>query len=127
MGLFDLFRKKEERPNRTNTEWFDVAASLSGTLWTLLQTHPEMLASTYSRVVLRDDWSVGIACDKRSPEKVLSAGEVSFVFLREDQRAYDNWTNGLRKIPDAVFQKIETERFAKVLVRKLAQTVDVVD
>ena len=127
MSLFDLFRKQKKRTNRANSEWIDVTANLSGTLWTLLHSHPEMLANPYSRVVLRDDWAVGIACDKRPPDKVLGVGEVSFVFLREDQSAYDNWINGLRNIPDAVFQKIETEQFAKALVHKLAQTVDVAD
>ena len=126
MGLFDLFRRPKPAA-RSDTEWFDVAANLSGTLWTMLHEHPEMLANPYARVVLFESWSVGIACDKPPPDKILGKGQVSFVFLREDANAYENWIKGLRAIPDEFFQKIETETFAKVLVRKLAQTVQVVD
>ena len=93
----------------------------------MLHEHPEMLANPYARVVLFESWSVGIACDKPPPDKILGKGQVSFVFLREDENAYENWIKGLRAIPDEFFQKIETETFAKVLVRKLAQTVQVVD
>ncbi len=126
MGLFDFFRKPK-RVSHPNAEWVEVTANLAGTLWTMLHTHPEMLASPYARVVLRDDWSVGIACDKRPPDKLLGSGDVSFVFLREDQAAYERWVNGLRDIPSPFFQQIETEQFARFLVHRLAQTVDVLD
>jgi hypothetical protein len=126
MGLFDLFQKQKPS-TRSDTEWFEVAANLSGTLWTLLHEHPELAANPYARVVLFEDWSVAIFCDKPPPHKILSKGQVSFVFLREDAAAYDNWVKGLRSIPDPFFQKIETETFAKVLVRKLSQTIQVVD
>jgi hypothetical protein len=126
MGFFGFGRKSASPKPPAGGEWIGVAAHLAGALWTLLNTHPEMLTSPYARAVLRHDWGVGIASDKRDPKQILGKGDVSFVFLREDQAAFATWVEGI-KSGSPMFQQIETEQFAKALVRKLMQTVNVVD
>ena len=123
MGLFDLFSKKPVR----QIEWHDVAASFAGTLWIALHQEPKLLANPLARVVLHDDWSVGIACDKRSPDAILGERDVSFAFFREDDDAYQRWLNGIRPTNSAIFQQFATEEFARFLVQRLAEGVQVVD
>ncbi len=125
MALFGLFGKKKAQPDAL--AWAEVAGKLSGTLWHLMQTDPKMLASPYARVVLRNDWNVGIAADRRDPDKLLGPSDVSFVLLQEDRSALTEWVNELRSNPSPVFQQIATEEYAKKLVRVLMSNVDVVD
>ena len=83
MGLFGIFGKKEQ----SAPSWTNVAGQLSSMLWHFLQTDPELLASPYSRVVLRKDWSVVIANDKRDPDRLIGSEDLSFVFFREESAA----------------------------------------
>lgn len=125
MGLFGLFGKKNPQPD--GLAWAEVAGKLAGTLWHLMQTDPKMLASPYARVVLRDDWNVGIAADPRDPNKLLGPNDISFVLLREDHAALEEWVNELRSNQGPMFQQIATEQYAKKLVRVLMSNVSVVD
>lgn len=125
MGLFGLFGKKKPQPDAL--AWAEVASKLAGTLWHLMQTDPKMLASPYARVVLRDDWNVGIAADHRDPTKLLGANDISFVLLQEDRAALEEWVNELRSNQSPMFQQIATESYAKKLVRVLMSNVTVVD
>jgi hypothetical protein len=103
LGLFG--KKKQPAPQ---ADWVGVAAKLSGTLWHLMQTDPKMLANPFARVVLRDDWSVGIAADKRDPDKLLGTHDVCFVFLQEDRAAFADWINELKADSTPMFQQIAT-------------------
>lgn len=123
MALFGLFGKIPPK----GADWPAVAGQLSGMLWHLLATEPKILASPYARVVLRKDWTVFIASDKRDPKYILGWGDVSFVFFQEEQAALAKWVEGLKSIPYPRFQQIETEEFAKALVRALMKTVEVVE
>ena len=125
MALFGLFGKKKQT---ASTEiWIDVAAKLSGTLWHLMQTDPRILASPFARVVLRDDWNVGIFSDKRDPEKLLGTHDVCFVFLQEDATALAHWVDELKSHSSPLFQQAATEQYAKKLVRVLMANVQVAD
>lgn len=125
MGFFGLFGKN--KPQSNALAWADVTGKLAGTLWRLMQTDPKMLASPYARVVLRDDWNVGIAADYREPAKLLGPHEVSFVLLQEDRSALKEWVDELRSNQSPIFQQIATEQYAKKLVRVLMSNVTVVD
>lgn len=125
MGLLGLFGKKKPQPDAL--AWAEVASKLSGTLWHLMQTDPKMLASPYARVILRDDWNLGIAADRREPDKLLGPNDVSFVLLQEDRSALEEWVNELQSNQSPVFQQIATEQYAKKLVRVLMSNVTVVD
>ena len=122
MGLFDFF-KTTEKTQPDEMAWVEVAGKIAGTIWHLLQNDPKMLASPLARVLLRDDWNVGLANSQFDPEKVLGAHDITIVFLREDQVAYDKWVGGL-KTDSPTFQQIETEQFAKTLTRKLRERVE---
>lgn len=126
VALFGIFGKKRQ-PQSDNVAWASVAGKLAGTLWQVMQSDPKMLASPYARVVLHDDWSVGIATDQRDPSKLLGSRDVSFVLLREDRAALTNWVNELRSNPNPMFQQIATEEYAKRLVRVLMANVEVAD
>lgn len=123
MGLFGLFKKK---PLASDGElWFTVASKISSMLAHLMQTHPEMLANPYARVVLKDDWNVHVAADKRDPKQILGPHDVTFVFLREDQAALSAWVNQLRDTPDPFFAQVATEEYAKGLVRTMMKNVQI--
>ncbi len=127
MGLFDFFRKKPEPklPSNDVSLWVDVAAKTAGTLWTLLDHDPKMLADLYARVVLSSNWSVGIACGKCAPDAILGEADVAFVFLREDSESFDRWAKSIQE-DSGPFLLIETEQFAKRLTMKLRERVTVV-
>lgn len=127
MGFFGFF--KTQAPKTTQPDaaaWFDVAGRVAGTIWHLLQSDPKMIANPFTRILLRDDWSVRVANSQCEPDKVLGAHDVAFVFLREDQAVYNKWVEGL-KTGSPPFQQMETEQFAKALMRKLRERVEVAD
>ena len=111
MSFFGLFGKKKTVPD--TMAWAEVAGKISGMLWHLMQTDPKVLASPFARVVLRDDWTVGIANDQRDPKKILGNRDVCFVFLQEDQAALQSWVKELRSTTVPVFQQAATEQYAK--------------
>ena len=120
MALFGLFGKKELQP----PDWAAIAGRISGLLWTLLNTDPKRLASPYARIVLRNDWSVFLVADKRDPRQLLGWGDVSYVFIREEQEVLAKWIDEMRLNSSPPFQKIATEQFAKVLTRILMKSVE---
>jgi hypothetical protein len=127
MGLFDFLTKKPSQNTQSDAMiWVEVAGKIAGTIWHLIQTDPKFLANPFTRVVLRNDWNVGIASDQCDPEKILGSRDVAFAFLREDQQAYNKWVEGLKNA-SPMFHQIETEQFAKVLTRKLREQVQLVD
>jgi hypothetical protein len=66
-----------------------------------------------------------LAGEKRDPKYLLGWGDVSFVFIRENEQALSNWVEELKlHIGSPAFQQIATEDFAKVLTRTLMQTGD---
>lgn len=77
--------------------------------------------------MLHDDWNVGIASDKRDPDKLLGTHDVCFVFLQEDKVALAHWVNELKANSTPMFQQIATEEYAKKLVRILMANVEVAD
>lgn len=117
MALFGLFGKKPEPA----INWPDVAGRIAGMLQTLLNSDPKGLASPYARVVLRKDGNVFMCSDKRDPRQILGWGDLSFVFLRENQTALETWVEELRSAGSPPFQQIATEEFAKSLTRVLMQ------
>lgn len=124
MSIFNLFGKKA---TTMSADWTRVAPQLSDTLWHLMNNDPSMLANPFARVVLHDNWSVNIATDKRDPDKILGAHDVSFVFIQENRPALSKWVQELRSNSGQRFQKIATEEYAKTLVRALMQSVEVTD
>mgnify|MGYP007037473745 FL=1 len=92
-----------------------------------MQTHPEMLADPYARVVLRDDWSVHVAADKRDPKQILGPHEVTFFLLREDEAALSSWVEELRAAPAPFYAQAATDEYAKHIVRTMMANVQVVD
>lgn len=70
MGLFGSFGGKKQAPSDGEI-WYTVASKIASLLEALMQSNPQMLADPYARVMLRDDWSVYVAADKRDPEKIL--------------------------------------------------------
>lgn len=124
--MFGMFsKKKAAQPDAT--AWAAVAGKIAGTLWHLMQTNPQMLANPYARVVLSSSWNVGVAADKREPERLLGPNDVSFVLLREDESALNEWIQQLKANSSPVFQQIATEEYAKKLTRTLMSGVQVVD
>lgn len=121
MALFGLLRKKPEKI----ISWIAVAGRVASMLLTMLNTDPKGLASPYSRVVLRKDGTVFIAADKRDPRQILGRGDLSYVFLRENQAALKAWVDELKVTDSPPFQQIATEEFAKSLTRVLIQSVSV--
>lgn len=119
MALFVIFGKKPEQ----TIVWHEVAGRISGLLLTLLNTDPKGLASPYARVVLRKDGTIFLAADKRDPRQILGWGDLSYVFLRENQAALETWVDELKSASSAPFQQIATEEFAKSLTRVLMQSV----
>ena len=119
MALFGLFGKKSE----PEINWPDVAGRIAGTLITLLNTDPRGLASPYARVVLRKDGTVFLSSDKRDPRQILGWEDLSFVFLRDNQAALENWVSELKSAGSPPFQQIATEEFAKSLTRVLMQSL----
>jgi hypothetical protein len=127
MGLFNFFKTPAPKvPQSDEMEWIQVASKIASTIWHLLQNDPKMIASPFARILLRDDWNVGVANTQCDPEKILGKHDVAFVILREDQAAYEKWVEGL-KTGSPTFQQIETEQFAKALTRKLHERVEVID
>ena len=124
MGLFGLFGKKQ--PPSDAEAWFMVAGKIASLLDQLVQTHPEMLADPYARVVLRDDWSVHVAADKRDPSKILGPRDVTFYLLREDEAALSSWVKELRDAAAPFFAQVATEEYAKRIVRTMMKNVQVV-
>ena len=119
MALFGLFGKKQEQA----ISWPEVAGRIAGMLLTLLNTDPKGLASPYARVVLRKDGTIFLAADKRNPRQILGWGDLSFVFLRENQTALETWVDEMKAAGSPPFQQIATEEFAKTLTRVLMQSV----
>lgn len=120
MAFFGHFGKKHvETP-----DWPAIAGRISEILWTLLNTDPNRLASPYARIVLRKDWSVFLAADKRDPRQILGWGDISYVFVREEQAALVKWVDEMKLDSSAIFQKIATEEFSKVLTRILMKSVE---
>lgn len=103
-------------------DWLEVAARLSPLIWTQLQTDPRVLASPFARIVLRQDGSTSIACDKRNPNHLLGWGDLTYVFLQEHPEALKNWISSLRSTDDPRLQLIHTEEFAKAMTRALMQS-----
>lgn len=103
-------------------DWLEVAAKLSALIWTQLQTNPKVLASPFSRIVLRQDGSTTIACDERNPNHLLGWGDLTFVFLQEHPDVLKNWISSLRSTDDPRLQLIHTEEFAKAMTRALMQS-----
>ena len=127
MGLFDFFKTPAPRvPQSDAMAWVEVAGKIAGTIWHLLQNDPKMIANPFARILLRDDWNVGVANSQCDPEKILGEHDVAFVLLREDQTAYNKWVEGLRT-GSPTFQQMETEQFAKALTRKLRERVEITD
>jgi hypothetical protein len=120
MAFFGLFGKKPEQV----INWPKVAGQITGMLLTLLNTDPKGLASPYARVVLRKDGSVFLSADERDPRQILGWGDLSFVFLREDQVALKTWVDELKSSSSAPFQQIATEEFAKSLTRTLMRDIN---
>jgi len=121
-----LLGKKRRTPDHLALA--DIVGNLSTILWQLMRADPNMLANKYARVVLRDDWSVGIFCDQREPQDILRKGEVSFVFLQENPSSMQRWVEGLRMAgSNPMFVQAATEEYAKVLVRSLMSGVQVID
>lgn len=102
-------------------DWPGVAAILAGSLWQLLQTDPKILASPHVRVVLRDDWAVAIAADRRDPDRLLGSHDVCCVLLQEQRHSLARWLNALKADPRPLFQRIATEDYAEVLVGLLME------
>lgn len=125
MGLFSFFKKKRS-PSDAET-WFMVASKIASMLEHLMRTHPEMLANPYVRVVLRDDWSVHFAADKRDPQQILGARDVTFFLLREDEAALSSWVEQLRNAAAPLFAQAATDEYAKRIVRTMMANVQVVD
>lgn len=119
MSLFGLFGKKQQQP----INWPEVAGKITGMLLTLLNTDPGGLASQYARLVLRKDGTIFLATDKRDPRQILGWGDLTFVFLRENQGALETWVKELKSADSPPFQQIATEEFAKSLTRTLMQSV----
>ena len=118
MGLFGFGKKQEE-----GIDWVRVAGNISGLLWTSLNADPKIVANPYARIVLRKDSSVFLASDKRDPKHLLGWGDVSFVFIREDEGALAKWLEELKaNTGSPPFQQIATEEYAKTLTRVLMQT-----
>ena len=121
MALFGLFGKKQN----TGIDWPRVAGNIAGLLWTLVNTDPKAVANPYARIVLRKDSSVFLASDKRDPKYLLGWGDLSFVYIRENETALSSWIEELKlQAGSPAFQQIATEEFAKVLTRTLMQTGD---
>lgn len=104
--------------------WAEVAGRIAGMLLTLLSTDPKGLASPFARVILRKDGTVFLAADKRDPRQILGWGDLSFVFLRENQAALETWIGELKEAGSPFFQQAATEEFAKSLTRVLMQSVN---
>lgn len=104
------------------SNWVNVTAELSGTLWVLLHQNPRMLVEQYARVVLDKRWRTSIQCDKRDPDKLLRDDEVTFAFFQEDEAIFSEWVDGL-KSPVPLFQQAATQKFAAKLVTILRQNV----
>ena len=119
MTLFGLFGKKPEQ----TISWPDVAGRISGMLLTMLHTDPKGLVSQYARVVLRKGGTVFLASDKRDPRQILGWGDLTFVFLRENQGALAAWVDELKAADSPTFQQIATEEYAKGLTRRFMQRV----
>lgn len=126
MGLFSFFQKKRSPPSDIEA-WFMVASKIASTLEALIQMHPEMLANPYARVVLKDDWSVHVAADKRDPKEILGPHDVTFFLLREDEAALSSWVKQLRDAPAPLFAQAATDEYAKRIVRTMMANVQVVD
>lgn len=127
MGLFGLFGKKQ-KPSDAEA-WFMVAGKIASLLEQLMQAHPEMIADPHARVVLRDDWNVHVAADKKEPDKILGPHEVTFYHFREDEAAFSSWVNQLREaaaLEAPFFAQAATEEFAKHIVRTMMKNVQVV-
>ena len=122
--MFGFFQKK--RVPSDAEAWFVVAGKIASTLEALVHSHPDMLANPYARVVLRDDWSVHVAADKRDPKQVLGPHDVTFFFLREDEAALSSWVKELRDAPAPLFAQAATDEYAKRIVRTMMANVQVV-
>jgi len=124
MGLFDWFEKKRAPSNGELT--YMVASKIASTLDALVMNHPQMLANPFARVVLREDWNVHVAADKRDPTKILGPDEVSFYFLREDEPALKAWIEQVKGDPGSPFARIATDQYAGRIVRTLMENVQIV-
>lgn len=86
-----------------------------------------MLANPYARVVLRDDWNVHVAADKRDPKHILGPHDVTFFLIREDEAALSSWVEQLHDAPASLFAQAATDEYAKRIVRTMMANVQVVD
>jgi hypothetical protein len=109
MALFGLLRKKPEKV----ISWTAVAGRIAGMLLTMLNTDPKGLASPYSRVVLRKDGTVFIAADKRDLRQILGRGDLSYVFLRENQAALKAWVDELKVTDSPHFSKLQPKNLLR--------------
>ena len=119
MALFGLLGKKQER----DISWSEVAGRISGLLIALLSADPKSLVNPYARFVLRKDGTVFLASDKRNPKQILGWGDLTFVFLRENEAVLKTWVEELKVATSQPFQQIATEEFAKSLTRALMQSI----
>lgn len=119
MALFGLFGKTQEQI----ISWPEVAGRITAMLLALLNSDPKGLANPYARVVLRKDGTVFLASDKRDPRQIIGWGDLTYVFLRENQSALETWVKELKAADSPPFQVIATEEFAKCLTRVLINSV----
>jgi len=114
-----FFRKKP-------IDWPHVAGQISGYLLTLMQENVEALAQPYARFVLDKNSRVHMYFDERDPRHILGFGDIAFAFIRQDRSALERWARELKEAGDIpMFQIIATEEFAKSMITKMMNQVDV--
>lgn len=125
MGFFDFLKKKTEPQVIDSSAWFDVACQINDLLWHFLQNDPKVLIDPYTRIILRNDWKVGIANSKCDPSKILGVNDVAFVLIQENQVIYKKWGSAIMS-GESLYLRTETENFSKFLMLKLQQSVKIV-
>jgi hypothetical protein len=86
----------------------------------LLAADPESVGGPYARFVLRNDWTVYFANDRREPDARLMVDDVCCAFVHEDRELVRKLIADLRGSKIPMFQQAAIESFAKAIVRKLA-------
>lgn len=132
MGLFDIFGRKPKQASvaSADTHWRDVCYRIHGTLLGLVQQHPTAYADPFLRIVLQTDWNVYIVGGEPRKDRVLSDGDATLVFLREDPEAFRQWVQVLQDAAktggrglDQMMIDSATQTFAWSLAEKLKQRV----
>jgi hypothetical protein len=125
MGLFDFLKTKRVPQITDSNAWFDVTCQINNLLWHFLQNDPKVLIDPYTRIILRNDWKIGIANSKCDPSKILGAQDVAFVLLQENHGAYKKWGKAIMS-GEALYLRVETESFSKILMARLQKSVEVI-